>query len=192
MDHSVESTREPLSDHPTISLIAAMSQNRVIGIDNRLPWNLPEDLKRFRALTSNHVIVMGRKTYESIGKPLPNRENRVISRQENYSLKGARVFQTLEDALSAPIQNVAAGVGSDGKPAPVLKVDEIFVIGGGEIYKQALPLADRIYLTVIDRDYEGDAFFPDFSGLKFVEVASEKRYEPLPYRFLTLERGKNR
>jgi dihydrofolate reductase len=181
VDHSMKSTREALSDHPTISLIAAMSQNRVIGIGNHLPWNLPEDLKHFRALTSNHVIVMGRKTYESIGKPLPNRENRVITRQENYSLRGARVFATLEDALSAPIQD-----------APGMKTDEIFVIGGGEIYKQALPLADRIYLTVIDRDYEGDAFFPDFSGLKFVEVASEKRYEPLPYRFLTLERGKNR
>jgi len=174
---------------PKISLIAAMSQNRVIGVGNRLPWNLPEDLKRFRTLTSGHVIVMGRKTYDSIGKPLPNRENRVITRQENYSLNGARVFATLEDALTAPIQNIPAGPGKD---APVLKFDEIFVIGGGEIYKQALPLADRIYLTVIDQDFEGDAFFPDFSGLKFVEVASEKRYEPLPYRFLTLERGKNR
>jgi len=178
-------------------LIAAMSQNRVIGINNQLPWNIPEDLKRFRAVTANHVIVMGRKTYDSIGKPLPNRENRVITRQENYSLRGARVFPTLEDALSAPIQNIPAGPGTsglekDGKAAPALKFDEIFVIGGGEIYRQALPLADRIYLTVIDQDYEGDAFFPDFSGMNFVEVASEKRYEPLPYRFLTLERGKNR
>jgi dihydrofolate reductase len=156
-----------------------MSQNRVIGVDNRLPWNIPEDLKRFRTLTSGHVIIMGRKTYESIGKPLPNRENRVITRQADFSVQGVGTFGSLEEALSAPI-------------ASAMAQDEIFVIGGGEIYKQALPLADRIYLTVIDQNFEGDAFFPDFSGLKFVEVASEKRYEPLPYRFLTLERGKNR
>lgn len=188
VDHQkTDRSRSKLS--PTISLIVAMSRNRVIGMDNRLPWNLPEDLKRFKALTTGHVIVMGRKTYDSIGKPLPNRENRVVTRQENYSLRGARVFASLADALTAPIETAPAGSGqSESGAAPVLTFDEIFVIGGAEIYKQALPLADRIYLTVIDKDYEGDAFFPDLSGMNFVEVASEKRYEPLPYRFLTLQR----
>jgi dihydrofolate reductase len=164
-----------------ISLIAAMARNRVIGIENRLPWNLPEDLKRFRALTTGRPIVMGRKTYESIGRPLPNRENRIVTRQQGWSAPGVKVFASLFEALSAP---VAEGLNSD----------EMFVIGGGEIYRQALPLVDRLYLTVIDQDFEGDAYFPDFSGLNLMEVASETRSEPLPYRFLTLERckGKNR
>jgi dihydrofolate reductase len=156
-------------------LIAAMSSNRVIGVENRLPWNIPEDLKRFRALTANHVIVMGRKTFESIGRPLPGRDNRIITRQKDYRPEGVKVYSSLTDALKEPV------------PAE-LKSDEIFVIGGGEIYQQALKFADRIHLTVIDQEFEGDAYFPDFADLKFVEVASENRYEPLPYRFLTLQR----
>jgi dihydrofolate reductase len=156
-------------------LIAAMSSNRVIGVENRLPWNIPEDLKRFRALTANHVIVMGRKTFESIGRPLPGRDNRIITRQKDYRPEGVKVYSSLADALKEPV------------PAE-LKSDEIFVIGGGEIYQQALKFADRIHLTVIDQEFEGDAYFPDFADLKFVEVASENRYEPLPYRFLTLQR----
>jgi dihydrofolate reductase len=167
---------------PQLALIAALSSNRVIGINNRLPWNIPEDLKRFRSLTASHVIVMGRKTYESIGKPLPGRESRVITRQKDF-LKGAtvagvpgvKVYESLEAAVQEPI-------------GETYKQDMIFVIGGGEIYAQALPHADLLYLTVIDKEFEGDAWFPDFSGEKFVEVASENRYEPLPFRFLTLQR----
>jgi dihydrofolate reductase len=158
-----------------ISLIAAMSKNRVIGKNNRLPWNVPEDLKRFRALTANHVIIMGRKTFESIGRPLPGRDNRVITRQKDFSAEGVKTYGSLDAALREP---VPAG----------LKDDEVFVIGGGEIYSQALPFADRIHLTVIDQEFDGDAFFPDFADLNFVEVASENRYEPLPFRFLTLQR----
>jgi dihydrofolate reductase len=160
---------------PVISLIAAMSSNRVIGTENRLPWSIPEDLKRFRALTAGHVIVMGRKTFESIGRPLPGRDNRIITRQSDYRPEGVKVYGSLEDALKEPI------------PAG-LKEDEIFVIGGGEIYSQALPWADRIHLTVIEQEFKGDAFFPDLAGLNFVEVASENHYEPLPFRFLTLQR----
>jgi dihydrofolate reductase len=158
-----------------ISLIAAMSSNRVIGTENRLPWSIPEDLKRFRALTAQHVIIMGRKTFESIGRPLPGRDNRVITRQKDYRPEGVKVYSSLADALKEPVPSG-------------LKDDEIFVIGGGEIYTQALPFADRIHLTVIDQEFKGDAYFPDFADLNFVEVASENRYEPLPYRFLTLQR----
>jgi dihydrofolate reductase len=160
---------------PLISLIAAMSSNRVIGTENRLPWDIPEDLKRFRALTAQHVIVMGRKTFESIGRPLPGRDNRVITRQKDYHPEGVKVYSTLEAALEERVP--------DG-----MKNDEIFVIGGGEIYTQALPFADRIHLTVIDQEFKGDAYFPDFADLNFVEVAREIRDMPLPYRFLTLQR----
>jgi dihydrofolate reductase len=159
---------------PLISLIAAMSSNRVIGVQNKLPWDIPEDLKRFRALTAGHVIIMGRKTFESIGRPLPGRDNRVVTRQKDYKPEGVKVYATLEAALAERVP--------DG-----LKDDEVFVIGGGEIYAQALPFADRLHLTVIDQEFKGDAYFPDFADLKFVEVARETRDMPLPYRFLTLQ-----
>jgi dihydrofolate reductase len=160
---------------PLISLIAAMSSNRVIGVGNRLPWDIPEDLKRFRALTAGRVVIMGRKTFESIGRPLPGRDNRVITRQKDYRPEGAKVYSALEKALTEPVPQG-------------MKNDEIFVIGGGEIYGQALRWADRIHLTVIDQEFQGDAFFPDFADLNFVEVARENRDMPLPFRFLTLQR----
>src|SRR6478609_9051985 len=113
-----------------VSLVVAAAQNNVIGKGNALPWDLPNDLKHFREVTAGHAIVMGRKTFESIGRPLPKRRNLVITRQEGYQPKGVEVFGSLEAALAAV-------------PAD----EEVFVIGGGEIFKQALPGADRIYLT---------------------------------------------
>jgi len=145
---------------PIVSIIAAMAADqRVIGVSNTLPWHLPEDLKRFRKMTTGHSILMGRKTYESIGRPLPNRENIVITRNVDYQTTGCIIRHTLEDAI-------AHCSGSD----------EIFIIGGAELYKQALPLADRMYLTEIIIQppdsflisFEGDAHFPEFSSSDWV------------------------
>ena len=132
---------------PRISLIAAMARNRSIGIDNRLPWHLPADLKRFKALTMGHPMVMGRRTFDSVGKPLPGRPTLVITRQPGWSAPGVIVTHTLDEALER---------------ARALDGEEVFVGGGEEIFRLALEQADRIYLTRIDRDFPGDTFFPEF------------------------------
>lgn len=131
---------------PPIALIAAVARNGVIGIDNRLPWRLPDDLRRFRVLTIGHPVIMGRRTWESIGGPLPGRQNIVVSRQPAYRASGAPVAGSLADALAL----VAL-------PGPT------FVIGGEALYRAALPLADMLYLTEIERDFDGDARFPEFA-----------------------------
>ena len=139
-----------------VSLLVAYARNRVIGKNNDLPWYLPADLKRFKELTTGQTVVMGRKTFDSIiarnGKPLPNRTNVVITRDSEYLAEGAEVVHTIEDALKGSA--------------------EIFVIGGAEIFRQALPLADRIYATEIDADIEGDVYFPEI-GSGWREVARE-------------------
>ena len=142
---------------PRVSLIAAVASNGVIGSDNALPWRLPEDLKRFKALTLGHPVIMGRKTYESIGRPLPGRRNIVISRTAGYAAEGCEVAGSFGAALAA------CRTGSD----------EIFVIGGAQIYAEALPLARRLYLTEIRRDYEGDAHFPALSRREWNEIRRE-------------------
>ena len=155
-----------------LSLIVAASRNGVIGAGGKLPWRLPADLKRFKAITLGHPILMGRKTFESIGKPLPGRTNIVITRQRGLEACGATVAHSLEEALQI----------CEGQ-------DEVFVIGGAEIYKQALPLADRIYLTHIDQDFEGDAFFPKLDPAAWKETAREEfPAESPPHSFLTYER----
>lgn len=158
----------------TLSIIAAMSENRVIGNENKLVWNIPEELKRFRELTSGHPIIMGRKTHESIGRVLPNRTNIIITRDKDYKVEGAIIVHSLEEA----IELARAQPGSD----------EIFVIGGGQIYQQAIPLADRIYLTVVEGNYQGDTFFPDYSGFK--NIISRKRVNSpeVNYLLIILER----
>ena len=130
---------------PRVSLIVAMAKNRVIGINNTLPWHLPADLKHFKTLTMGHHIVMGRKTYESIGKPLPGRTSVVVTRDANYAPPGVVVVNSLEAAISA--------CGKD---------EEIFVIGGSELFRQAIKCADRIYMTEIDADISGDTHFIEF------------------------------
>ncbi len=132
---------------PPLSLIAAVAENRCIGHENRLPWHLPEDLKRFREITRGHPVIMGRKTFESIGRPLPQRQNIVISRDPNYSACGVETVTSLEQAI---------------EKASAQNPKEIFVIGGAEIYRLALPYADRLYLTLIHQEVPGDAFFPDW------------------------------
>jgi dihydrofolate reductase len=157
-----------------LSLIVAMSENRVIGVENRLPWHIPEDLKRFKQITSGHPILMGRKTFESIGKPLPGRTNVVISRNRDYRVEGVVTCFSLEEAL----QWAAKAPGSD----------EIFVIGGGEIFRQALPIADRIYLTEVEWPFEGDAHFPDFDETAFQEARQERLSDTPPAVLRVLQR----
>jgi dihydrofolate reductase len=138
---------------PRVSLIVAMTRNRTIGINNTLPWHLPADLKHFKSLTMGHHIVMGRKTYESIGRPLPGRTSVVVSRNVHYSPTGVILARSLEAAISA--------CGDE---------TEIFVIGGAELYRQAINLADRIYLTEIEADIQGDAHFTELDGKLWQET----------------------
>jgi dihydrofolate reductase len=138
---------------PRVSLIVAMTRNRTIGFNNSLPWHLPADLKHFKALTISHHIVMGRKTYESIGRPLPGRISVVVTRNLKYSVPGVIVVNSIEDAIKS--------CGDD---------EEIFVIGGAELYRQAIPLADRIYLTEIDADISGDAHFTELDRTMWQET----------------------
>jgi len=146
----------PAADTPRICLIAAMAANRLIGRNNALPWHLPADLKRFKALTTGHPVVMGRKTYESIGKPLPGRRNLVISRNAGYRAPGCEVVHSLDDALAA-----------------CRGATEIFIIGGAELYRESLPRAHCLEFTEIHAEFEGDAFFPEFSRMQWREAARE-------------------
>jgi len=140
-----------------LSMIVAMANQRVIGINNSLPWHLPEDLKRFKALTMGHHIIMGRKTYESIGRLLPGRTTVIVTRNPDYQVEGALIAHSLEAAIAL----------CDGDEQP-------FLIGGAELYKVGLSLADQIYLTQIHADFSGDAFLPAFDLSTWGEVSSEK------------------
>ncbi|MFO7924370.1 MAG: dihydrofolate reductase [Bacteroidales bacterium] len=142
-----------------VSIIVAMGRNRVIGRDNSLVWHLPADLKHFRDTTMGKPVIMGRKTYESMGAPLPGRTNIVVSRKENYRVPDCLVAGSLEEALEL------AG-----------DVQEVFIAGGGEIYRQAIPLADRMYITVIDHDFAGDTRFPEFPEREW-KITDRRRHE---------------
>ncbi|MBU3644647.1 MAG: dihydrofolate reductase [Candidatus Methylopumilus sp.] len=128
----------------SLSVIVALAKNRVIGLNNTLPWHLPEDLKRFKQLTMGHHIIMGRKTYESLGRLLPGRQTVIVTRNPDYKVDGAIVVHSLEQAISVSSAD-----------------SEAFLIGGAELYQQSLPLAKRLYLTMIDAEFEGDAYFPE-------------------------------
>jgi dihydrofolate reductase len=158
---------------PRISLIAALARNRVIGREGSLPWHLPEDLRRFKALTLGHPILMGRRTWESIGRPLPGRRNVVITRQAGYAAPGAEVFHDLESALAA-----------------VAGATEVFVIGGGEVYAAALPVADRLHLTELHDEVEGDALFPPFDPAGWAQTSRERHVTPggMRYDFVVYDR----
>jgi len=155
-----------------LSVIAALARHRVIGRDNDLPWHLPEDLKRFRSLTMGHHIVMGRKTYESLGRLLPGRTTVIVTRNPEYVVPGAIVVHSLQQAIDA--------CGDD---------PEIFLIGGAELYQQSLELAGRMYLTEIDAEFAGDAFFPDFSQETWHETSRESHVsaEGLPFSYVTYD-----
>ena len=139
-----------------VSLVAAMSENRVIGKDGGLPWRLPRDLQHFKRLTIDHTVIMGRKTFAEVKRPLANRRNVVITRNPEFRPHGVTVVPSLEEALALGATE-----------------DEVFVIGGGEIYRLALPRADRIYLTVVHANVEGDTYFPEFEGAAWVVESEE-------------------
>jgi dihydrofolate reductase len=159
-----------------VSIIAALARNRAIGRGNAMPWRLPEDLKRFRRLTMGHAVIMGRKTFESIGRPLPGRDNIVITRSRDWDPSGCVTVHSLEDALRA-----------------VDSSHDAFVIGGAQIYALALPLARRLYLTEIERDFEGDAFFPELDASSWRETSRERHAaggtEGFDYAFVEYERN---
>ncbi len=164
------------------SLIVAMAENQCIGKDNQMPWHISDDLKRFKALTTGHPVIMGRKTYESIlgylNKPLPNRTNIVISRTGFENTHDVPIFSDLEQAISHA-KSIAE---TDGE-------NEVFIIGGAQIYTQSIELADSIHLTKVHESVDGDAFFPDFNEQDWQESerADHMEHEP-PYSFITLER----
>ena len=160
-----------------ISIVAAIADNNVIGKNNQLIWHIPEDLKHFKNLTTGHTIIMGRKTYESIGKALPNRKTIIISRQNNYFATGCIVVPTIDAALL---------LAKDEK--------EVFVAGGGEIYRQVinLPCTTRLYITKISADFDGDTLFPDIDPHQWELISEEERLpddkNPYPYAFQTYKR----
>jgi dihydrofolate reductase len=161
-------------EKPRISAIEAIGKNRELGKRGKLIWRIPDDLKRLKQLTTGHVIIMGRKTYESIGKPLPNRTNIVVTRNPDFSEPGCLVATSVEEALAIAKKH---------------ETEEIFILGGAEIYTQALPYTDRLYLTIVDAtDPEADTFFPDYSEFtKFIETET-RDHNGLSYTWLTLER----
>lgn len=162
-----------------ICIIVAIDSERGIGKDNRLPWHLPADLKYFKSVTTGHPVIMGRKTYESIGKALPNRRNIVVSRQEDLRYSDAEVSNTL---------NAAIALASEGN-------DKVFILGGADIFRQALPIADTIYLTRIHAAFEADTYLPQINENEWQEVKREDHgadeKNQFPYSFLIYKKQGN-
>lgn len=163
-----------------LSLIAALSQNHIIGKSNQLPWHLPADLKHFKELTTNKSIIMGRKTFESIGKALPDRRNIVVTRQNDYIMNNIEVYTSIDAALAATATE-----------------PEVMVIGGAELYKQTIDRANRLYLTLVDTVIaDGDAYFPQWDPTGWTRIHEEKHTQDernaFGYTFLTLDRSKKR
>jgi dihydrofolate reductase len=157
-----------------VTIVVAISENHVIGKDNKLLWYLPRDLKHFKDITTGHTVIMGRKTYDSVGKPLPKRRNIIITRQP-ITIEGCEVVNSIEAALA-----LCAGE------------EEVFIVGGAEIYKQAMQLTNRIYLTIVHQQFEGDTLFPEIDAAVWTEVSRED-HEPdeknaIAHSFITLEK----
>lgn len=164
-----------------LALIVAYAQNRVVGIENRLPWHLPEDLKYFKQVTTGKAVIMGRKTYESIGRPLPNRLNIVISRNPQFIADGVEVVSSLEAAIERATEYNHTN-----------NQDEIMVIGGAAIYELALPLADKLYITLVHAQVDGDAYFPEVS-LASWQLLDQQDHQPSeknphPYSFMVYQK----
>lgn len=157
-----------------ISMIAAIaSENRALGKNNELVYHISEDLQRFKRLTSNHLVIMGRKTFESIGKPLPNRINIVVTRNPNFSVENVVVTHSLDEAL---------------RLAELKGESEAFIIGGGQIYEEAIGKADKLYLTIVEGSPDADTFFPDYAEFKKVVFEEIHEEDGLKYKFLDLEK----
>ncbi len=165
-----------------LSAIAAMAKNRTIGLDNKLPWSIPQDLKYFREKTKGHVMIMGRKTFESLGKPLPNRFHIVVTRNQSYDFHDpmVEVVSSLNHAIELAHMLISKYKQKFG--------EEVFIVGGAEIYKQSIDLVHNIYLTEIDKEFVGDTFFPEFSLKDFKLVKEEKHQSPIPFAFRVYER----
>ena len=165
----------PAPGAPRIGLIVALAANGVIGLNNALPWHLPADLKRFKALTMGHPVVMGRKTHESIGRPLPGRRNLVITRNRGYSAPGCEIVHSLDEAIDA-----------------CRGAEQVFIIGGAELYRESLPRAHCLEFTEIRAEFEGDASFPEFSLAQWRETGREVHSNeagiPFRYDFVRYER----
>jgi len=157
-----------------ISDVVAIAENHAIGKDNQLLWRLPNDLKHFKAITSGHTVIMGRKTYDSVGKPLPNRRNIIITRKD-IEIEGCEVVNSIEAALEL-----------------CRSEEEVFIVGGAEIYKQSLHLVNRIYLTIVHQSFDADSFFPEINPEEWNETSHEDHptdeKHSIPYSFITLER----
>lgn len=160
-----------------ISIIVAMAQNLTIGVNNTLPWRCPEDLKHFKTLTMGHHMIMGRKTFDSIGKPLPGRTTVVVTRDRTLQIEGCLIAHSLQDAIKL-----------------CEKDSETFIVGGADIYAQSLSLADTLYITEIQQDVDGDAHFPNLDKRAWQETAREVHSQvtpqPLHYHFVTYQRNK--
>lgn len=155
-----------------INIIAAIGKNRELGKDNKLLWHISDDFKRFKKLTSGHVVIMGRKTFESIGKPLLNRINIVVTRNRSWTPLGCTVCYSMDEALRQ----------AQGKP-----LKEVFIIGGAEIYKQGLKYTDKLYLTLVDKEYpEADAFFPDYCEFKKITFEENHISGDIKFKFINL------
>ncbi len=162
------------SARPRISIIVAYASNRVIGAGGKMPWHLSEDLKRFKALTMGHTIIMGRKTWESLGRLLPGRRHIIISRKSGYAIPGALTVAALDAAIAACAGEV-----------------EVFVIGGGEVYKLAVPIADRILATEIATEFAGDTFFPAIDFRQWRQIGTEPfNHGDIHGRYVTYERAR--
>ena len=164
---------------PRLSILVAMARNRVIGHKNQLPWYLPADLKHFKSLTMGHPIVMGRKTYESIGRPLPGRTNIILTHQKILEVPGAIVVHSIESALQKCQENNAVQ-------------HESFIIGGENLYRQTLPYCQRLYITEIQKDFDGDAFFPEFDSNEWQEAQRDQHFSEgndiFEYHFVIFDR----
>jgi dihydrofolate reductase len=164
-----------------LALIFAVAQNGVIGRDNDLPWRLPEDLRHFKAVTMGKPIIMGRKTYDSIGRPLPGRSNIVVTRNPLFQAEGVSVVTSLNDALELA-----------GRVAATTGADEAVVMGGAQIYRAALPLADRLYITEVHADVEGDTLLPEVDWALWREISRERHISnstnPYDYSFVCFDR----
>ena len=156
---------------PKISLVAAMTKNHVIGNGLDIPWKIKGEQLRFKALTTGKVMVVGRLTYESIGRPLPNRTNVILTRDKNFQAEGCVVMSSIQEVIEAYPNE-----------------EEIMIAGGGQLYAETLPLASTIHLTVIDKNIEGDIYFPKFSLKDFTEINQEKVDAEIPYTCFTYER----
>jgi dihydrofolate reductase len=159
----------------TVSIVVAISENNAIGKDNKLLWHLPKDLKHFKEITTGGTVIMGRKTYDSVGRPLPNRRNIIITRQQ-IEIPGCEVVNSVEAALDLCRDEA-----------------EVFIVGGAEIYRLAMPLTDKIFLTIVHENFEADTYFPEIKPAIWKETDRQDHEpdekNPLPYSFITLERA---